>query len=141
MISFFVSIASASGLSHCLFAAFRHYIVLLYRFFRLYTSGIPIFVRSKPGKIFFLQPVQSTDAKSSPKNFLYGELCRLLFYFSMCFFAAKKLFVSFTTTPLKANSAIIFGIAIRPLKISAIVHTALTVMYGPIKTAKIYSQR
>ena len=32
------------------------------------------------------------------------------------------------TTPLNANSAIIFGIAIRPLKISAMVHTALTVM-------------
>ena len=49
----------------------------------------------------------------------------------------KKSFVSFATTPLNAKRAIIFGIAISPLKISAIVHTALTVMYGPINTAKM----
>lgn len=55
----------------------------------------------------------------------------------LCFFAAKKSLVSLTTTPFNANSAIIFGIAISPLKISAMVHTALTVMYGPINTAKI----
>ena len=36
--------------------------------------------------------------------------------------------VSLTTTPLKAKMAIILGIAISPLKISAIVHTAETVM-------------
>ena len=55
----------------------------------------------------------------------------------LCFFAAKKSLVSLTTTPFNANSAIIFGMAINPLKISAMVHTALTVMYGPINTAKI----
>ena len=47
---------------------------------------------------------------------------------SLMFLGFKKLFVSFTTTPLKANMAIIFRIAIRPLKISAMVHTALTVI-------------
>ena len=40
----------------------------------------------------------------------------------------KKSRVSLTTTPLKAKMAIILGIAISPLKISAIVHTAETVM-------------
>ena len=40
-------------------------------------------------------------------------------------------------SPLNAKSAIMFGSAIRPLKISAIVHTAATVMYGPINTARI----
>ena len=63
------------------------------------------------------------------------------FIYILCFSALKNALVSFATTPLSANSAIIFGIAIRPLKISAIVHTALTVMYGPMNTAKIYNQR
>ena len=40
--------------------------------------------------------------------------------------------------PERAKMAIIFGIAIRPLKISAMVHTADTVIYGPINTAIIY---
>ena len=35
----------------------------------------------------------------------------------------------------------IFGIAISPLKISAMVHTAFTVIYGPMNTASMYSQR
>ena len=52
-----------------------------------------------------------------------------LFYsYILCFFCSKKSFVSFTTTPLNANNAIIFGNAINPLKISAIVQTAETVM-------------
>lgn len=45
----------------------------------------------------------------------------LMYY---CIILWKKLLVSFTTTLLKANSAIIFGRAISPLKISAIVQTA-----------------
>lgn len=61
----------------------------------------------------------------------------LLIPYILCFSAAKNAFVSFTITPLNANNAIIFGIAISPLKISAIVHTALTVMYGPINTARM----
>ena len=36
--------------------------------------------------------------------------------------------VSFATTPPNANKAIMFGIAISPLKISAIVQTAATVI-------------
>lgn len=59
----------------------------------------------------------------------------------LCFFAAKKSLVSLTTTPFNANSAIIFGIAINPFTISAIVHTADTVMYGPKNTTIIYTQR
>ena len=55
----------------------------------------------------------------------------------LCFSAAKNAFVSLTITPLNTNNAIIFGIAISPLKISAIVHTALTVIYGPINTARM----
>ena len=39
--------------------------------------------------------------------------------------------------PLKYIRAIIFGIAIRPLVISAIIHTAATVIYGPMNTAVI----
>ena len=31
------------------------------------------------------------------------------------------------------------GIAIKPLKISAIVQTAATVMYGPMNTASMYN--
>ena len=30
-----------------------------------------------------------------------------------------------------------FGMAMSPLKMSAMVHTALTVMYGPISTARM----
>ena len=55
-------------------------------------------------------------------------------YFPLCFL--KTLLFPLTTTPLNANSAIIFGRAISPLKISAIVHTALTVIYDLINTAK-----
>ena len=40
---------------------------------------------------------------------------------------------------VNVNNAIIFGIAINPLKISAIVHTAFTVIYGPMNTAKMYN--
>ena len=58
-------------------------------------------------------------------------------FYALCLPALKNSFVSLATTPLKANMAIILGIAIRPLKISAIVHTALTVIYGPINTARI----
>ena len=64
-------------------------------------------------------------------------LLRFIILYILCFFASKNVFVSFTITPLSANSAIIFGIAISPLKISAIVHTALTVIYGPINTARM----
>ena len=33
------------------------------------------------------------------------------------------------------------GIAIKPLKISAMFQTAATVMYGPMNTARMYSTR
>ena len=42
------------------------------------------------------------------------------------------------TIPLNAMRAIRFGIAMNPLKISAIVHTADTVRKGPIRTASMY---
>lgn len=54
---------------------------------------------------------------------------------------SKYFLVSAAHTPLNAIKAIKFGMAIKPLKISAIVHTALTVMNGPINTAKMYNQR
>jgi len=47
----------------------------------------------------------------------------------------KYSLVSFATTPDNARSATMFGSAISPLKISAMFHTAATVMYGPMKTA------
>ncbi len=51
--------------------------------------------------------------------------------------------LSFPLQPyhLMQASAIRFGNAINALKISAIFHTAATVIYGPINTARIYSQR
>lgn len=49
-------------------------------------------------------------------------------FFIFKYYFLKNLFVSATTTPLRAKIAIIFGIAMRPLKISAMVHTADTVM-------------
>ena len=48
---------------------------------------------------------------------LYNSGCRL-----------KKSFVSFLTTPFNASSAIKFGNAISALKISAMFHTAATVI-------------
>ena len=44
-------------------------------------------------------------------------------------------------TPLKTMSEMQFGIAISPFVMSAIVHTAEIVMYGPIATARMYIQR
>ena len=63
------------------------------------------------------------------------------FYFSKCRFSAKYCLVSIATTPDRAISAMTFGNAIRPLKISAVSHTASTVRYGPMNTATMYSQR
>jgi len=63
-----------------------------------------------------------------------------MFYFSsynLPFNFFKYCFVSLATTPLRAKSAIMFGNAMHPLKMSAIVQTALTVMYGPMNTATI----
>ena len=83
---------------------------------------------------------KSSDRKlnSTIRGFsVFCYLLRFMFLYIWCFFASKNAFVSFTTTPLSANNAIIFGIAISPLKISAMVHTALTVMYGPINTARM----
>ena len=56
-----------------------------------------------------------------------GSLCERLFIQINQNFL-KYFFVSATTTPFNARSAIRFGIAIRPFTISGIVHTAETVM-------------
>ena len=53
----------------------------------------------------------------------------------------KYFFVSLTTTPFRTIKAIKFGSAISALKISAIFHTAATVIYGPINTQMMYSMR
>ena len=45
--------------------------------------------------------------------------------------------VSFETIPESRIKATRLGNAIRPLKMSALVHTALTVRYGPMKIAAI----
>ena len=68
---------------------------------------------------------------------LYAEAS--FFTQSYLFSFAKYAFVSDTTTPLREIKAIKFGNAISALKISAMFHTASTVMYGPINTARIYS--
>lgn len=73
----------------------------------------------------------STPSLFSIEGILY------IYYFSICFFASKKSLVSFATTPLKANRAIMFGKAMRPFTISARVQTALTVMKGPAKTMRM----
>ena len=49
----------------------------------------------------------------------------------------KYFLVSVITTSLNAHNAIRFGKAISPLKISANIQTADTVINGPIKTARI----
>ena len=50
---------------------------------------------------------------------------------------ARNVFVSFATIPERRISAMRFGNAIKPLKMSALVQTALTVRYGPMKIAKM----
>ena len=80
-------------------------------------------------KLFF-QIILIADFISASFNIYSPKLC-------ICFLILKNLCVSDAATPLSANMAIIFGMAIRPLNILADVHTALTVMYGPINTAAI----
>ena len=61
-------------------------------------------------------------------------------YYNLSFPNLSKYdFVSLATMPLKAMSAIRFGMAMNPLKISAIVHTADTVRKGPMRTASMYN--
>ena len=57
------------------------------------------------------------------------------------FHPRKIIFRFFDHQLLSTSSAIRFGSAISALKISAMFHTAATVIYGPINTARIYSQR
>ncbi len=74
------------------------------------------------------------DGSKCCKNFISifisaASLCLHLIFFCISDLNKhQEALVSFTTTPLNAKSAIIFESAIRPLKISAIVHTAATVM-------------
>ena len=50
---------------------------------------------------------------------------------------ARNVFVSLATIPDRRMSATRLGNAMSPLKISALVQTALTVRYGPMKMAKM----
>lgn len=50
---------------------------------------------------------------------------------------ARNVFVSLATIPERRMSATRLGNAMSPLKISALVQTALTVRYGPMKMAKM----
>ena len=59
--------------------------------------------------------------------------------YKFCF--ARYCFVSATITLLNNTIAIRLGTAINPLKISAIVHTAETVINGPINTQIMYNRR
>ena len=54
------------------------------------------------------------------------------------FCRSKYSLVVLAMTPDRASKATMFGMAISPLKISAIVQTAATVRYGPMNTASTY---
>ena len=56
------------------------------------------------------------------------------FYFASLFLSKKYSFVSFATTPDRANRAIKFGIAMRPLNVSAMSHTTSSDATAPTTT-------
>ena len=94
------------------------------------------YVEKTKNKNYIFYPFynKKRPAALQPVRFLLS-VCDRIFMYSHYFVAlgflfrlSKYNFVSATTTPFKAIRAIRFGNAIRPFTISAIVHTALTVM-------------
>ena len=90
-------------------------------------------ITRKPAQKRFLQNVRTGKTSFTVVEQLNGETV----YWRVSFFLRKYAFVSRATIPFNASSAIRLGNAIKPLKISAIVQTAETVIYGPMNTARI----
>jgi hypothetical protein len=93
------------------------------------NAGLFIYACNKPKSVLARDLGDCRDNLRNSERVSHSYFFRLLRY----------LLVSDTTTPFNAISAIRLGIAIRPLNISAIVHTAETVIKGPMKIHKIYN--
>ena len=77
--------------------------------------------------------VQRVDGRDVPV--VAGQVRRHLVFVAGSGQAGEVVLRLLHHTPESAMSAIMFGIAMSPLKMSAMVHTAATVMYGPMNTA------
>lgn len=82
--------------------------------------------------------LRAHNKKNHPRV-IRGRLLSFMYYNLSLPCLSKYDFVSLATIPLNAMSAIRLGIAMNPLKISAIVQTAFTVRKGPMRTASMYN--
>ena len=103
----------------------NYYTVVIYYFSLVVSSRSLKKDKHEQIKNHFLRERTALYGKNGFLQFQPESLSDRPIYF---FNPSKYTLVSATTTPLNATSAIRFGIAISPLNISAMVHTALTVM-------------